>query len=116
MMPMPPLPEVNGLLNQSLAQGPRPLPLHLSLQTMTWLSSLAWVAAIAIAAKVAGDVLAGLGVKHLEFRPLLDHGGEMIKRDVTAGRRVVEAPVGVFLDRYRRCLTPRPARTSPARY
>ncbi len=41
MMPMPPLSEVNGLLKQSLAQAPRPLPLHLSLQTMTWLSSLA---------------------------------------------------------------------------
>ena len=47
---------------------------------------------------VAGEVFAGLGVDDLETAVLeheLLHVGE---RDVGAGLRVVEAPVGVFLD------------------
>ena len=46
----------------------------------------------------AGDVLAGLGVMSDEIAALLDQLGEIVERDIAARRRVVEPPVGVFLD------------------
>ena len=50
----------------------------------------------------AGQVLPGLGVVHHEFVAGLHHLGEVVERHVGAGRGVVEAPVGVFLDDDRR--------------
>ena len=47
-----------------------------------------------------GDVLARLGIAHDELRPALDHLAEMIEGDVTAGRGVVEAAIGVFFYSY----------------
>ena len=46
----------------------------------------------------AGQILAGLGVLDDEIAALFDHAGEVVERHVAAGRRVVEAAVGVFLD------------------
>src|SRR5262249_52693600 len=43
-------------------------------------------------------VLVGLGVMHDKIAALLDHLRKVFERHITAGRRVVEAPVGVFLD------------------
>jgi diguanylate cyclase (GGDEF)-like protein/PAS domain S-box-containing protein len=48
----------------------------------------------------AGDVLAALGVINDEILAGFHHDGEVLKRHVGAGSGVVEAPVGVFLDRY----------------
>ena len=47
----------------------------------------------------AGDVLAGLGVEDDEIFAGLHHGRQVFQRHIGAGAGVVEAPVGVFLDR-----------------
>ncbi len=41
MTPSTMFPQATSLLNQPLHPGPRPLPLHMALQTLTWMSSLA---------------------------------------------------------------------------
>ena len=46
----------------------------------------------------AGDVFARARVANLELDALLHHLAKMIEGDITGGLRVVEAPVGVFLD------------------
>jgi len=46
----------------------------------------------------ARDLLAGLGVIDDKVDLGLHHLGKMLERDVRRGRRIVEPPVGVFLD------------------
>ena len=48
-----------------------------------------------------GDVFTRLGVAHDEIGPLLNHLTEILEGDITAGRRVVEPTVRVFLDDHR---------------
>src|SRR3546814_5918597 len=52
----------------------------------------------------AGDVLARLRVVDDEILPVLHHLAQMVEGDVAARRRVVQPPVGVFLDRDRRAV------------
>src|SRR3954453_5271796 len=46
----------------------------------------------------AGDVVAGLGVVDQEIFAVLDHGGEVFQRHVSARPGVIEPAVRVFLD------------------
>ena len=45
-----------------------------------------------------GDVLAGFGVEDDKILAVLDHGSEVLERNVGAGTGIVEAPVSVFFD------------------
>ena len=47
----------------------------------------------------AGDVLAALGVVDHEILARFHHGGEIFERHIGAGAGIIEAPVGIFLDR-----------------
>src|SRR6185437_15459281 len=47
---------------------------------------------------LAGDVFAGLGVEDDEIDAVLDHLAEVFECDVAARGRVVQTPIGVFLD------------------
>ncbi len=52
----------------------------------------------------AGDVLARFRIIDDEVAAFLDHPAEVVEGHITARRRVVEAPIRIFLDDDRGCL------------